>query len=270
MLHYDIRACLWSFIKSLNCSCLLLEIIFRNVWTQLLFFFTKVEFITICWIVFLFLSMLWGVWEPIFIFEVTLPVVTESLCCHWQPHLSFSNPVVQVSAVESGTLQTLLTLLATTNSSQVKKKVHEPIHRNYKVYFFPSLTCHLSGSFCFSILATSFPVCTAPFPVTWRAPGPLRVIQGRWSWNSAYTHCHHVVWHDKWEGTKNIHQYLNVMFVYVANPFFGLSHYGLTLDDVCILANCLDVTASGLNWLNLSVVVFEMPSKNIHSHWPLY
>lgn len=85
------------------------------------------------------------------------------------------------------------------------------VKKVFSIFFLCLISC-LSGSFCFSIPATSFPICTASLPVTWRAPSPLGIIQGRWRWSSAYTHCHHIVWHDNWEGTNNTFQYLNVMF----------------------------------------------------------
>ncbi|TWW55889.1 Nucleotide exchange factor SIL1 [Takifugu flavidus] len=52
-----------------------------------------------------------------------------------------SNPVVQVRAVESGALQTLLTLLATTHPQQVKKKhLCYVISRMHRV-----ISCHMEG-----------------------------------------------------------------------------------------------------------------------------
>lgn len=125
--------------------------------------------------------------------------------------LSCSNPVVQVKAAESGALQTLLTLLATTRPLRVKKKVLIHTHiTSYCVHKRTQLssgalwcvTVSPPGSLCTGLPLAPLPLRTASLPVTWWAASPIRPVQGRWRWSSAYTHCYHVVWHDKWEGTK--------------------------------------------------------------------
>lgn len=57
------------------------------------------------------------------------------------------------------------------------------------------------GSVCSGFPLASLPLCTASLPDTWGSAGPVRAVQDWQQWNSAYTHRHHVIRYDYWEGT---------------------------------------------------------------------
>lgn len=144
--------------------------------------------------------------------------------------VSYSNPAVQVEAVENGALQTLLTTLATAQQLRVQKKVSTPtqltvyiqkvgdntLHRELdkrrqldlfrfvKMIHLCVCVCSFClGSVCSGFPLASLPLCTASLPDTWGSAGPVRAVQDWQQWNSAYTHRHHVIRYDYWEGTVN-------------------------------------------------------------------
>lgn len=76
--------------------------------------------------------------------------------------LSYSNPVVQVKAMDSGALQMLLRILATTHPLRVKKKVlwHARTHTHIHV---TSLCAYKHESFNSDVLCVWLPFCQVLF-----------------------------------------------------------------------------------------------------------